>query len=221
MRVVPVVEAPECVGNCCLVVSGKKVMVLIYVCVVFDEMSRYGHLTWEWEEGIRSYLHPMVFALFYKRLALSGLAIPWVLIKAQSIFSAFGDLYLYKLSLVLFGDGVAKWASFLMDYVLNFFLQLSSQLANWFMFFCFNHTFPNSLETVLTLVSLYWWPSMRSSLNKVPSGSRKWGVALAALACAIRPTSAITWVYVGLLELYLTHERLRFIFLFLFSCFTF
>ncbi|KAK9042840.1 hypothetical protein V6N11_071195 [Hibiscus sabdariffa] len=181
MRVVPVVEAPECVGNCCLVVSGKKVMVLIYVCVVFDEMSRYGHLTWEWEEGIRSYLHPMVFALFYKRLALSGLAIPWVLIKAQSIFSAFGDLYLYKLSLVLFGDGVAKWA-------------LSSQLANWFMFFCFNHTFPNSLETVLTLVSLYWWPSMRSSLNKVPSGSRKWGVALAALACAIRPTSAITWV---------------------------
>ncbi|GMI89136.1 abnormal pollen tube guidance 1 [Hibiscus trionum] len=164
----------------------------------------YGHLTWEWEEGIRSYLHPMVFALFYKLLALLGLDIPWVMIKGprllQSIFSAAGDLYLYKLSLALFGDCVAKWALF-------------SQLTNWFMFFCFNRTFSNSLETVLTLVSLYYWPSMRSSSNKVPSGSRKWGVALAALACAIRPTSAITWVYVGLLELYLTHERLRFIFL--------
>ncbi|TYJ29727.1 hypothetical protein E1A91_A06G086500v1 [Gossypium mustelinum] len=163
----------------------------------------YGHLTWEWEEGIRSYLHPMMFALFYKLLALLRLDIPCVMIKAprllQSIFSAVGDLYLYKLSFVLFGDGVAKWALF-------------SQLANWFMFFCFNRTFSNSLETTLTLVGLYYWPSVRSSLNKAPSGSRKWGLALAALACAIRPTSAVTWVYVGLLELYLTHDRLRFIF---------
>ncbi|MBA0810481.1 hypothetical protein Gohar_002474, partial [Gossypium harknessii] len=117
----------------------------------------------------------------------------------QSIFSAVGDLYLYKLSFALFGDGVAKWALF-------------SQLANWFMFFCFNRTFSNSLETTLTLVGLYYWPSVRSSLNKAPSGSRKWGLALAALACAIRPTSAVTWVYVGLLELYSTHDRLRFIF---------
>ncbi|XWS35740.1 hypothetical protein CRYUN_Cryun20dG0022100 [Craigia yunnanensis] len=165
---------------------------------------RYGHLTWEWEKGIRSYLHPMVFALFYKLLALLGLDTPWFMMKAprllQSIFSAVGDLYLYKLSLVLFGGRVAKWALF-------------SQLANWFMFFCFNRTLSNSLETVITLVGLYHWPSMKSSSNKVPSDSRKWGLALAALACAIRPTSAITWVYVGLLELYLTHERLRFIFL--------
>ncbi|XVE71741.1 hypothetical protein DITRI_Ditri10aG0176200 [Diplodiscus trichospermus] len=164
----------------------------------------YGHLTWEWEKGIRSYLHPMVFALFYKLLVLLGLDMPWFMMKAprllQSIFSAVGDLYLYKLSLVLFGGGVAKWALF-------------SQLANWFMFFCFNRTLSNSLETVLTLVGLYYWPSMRSSSNNVPPGSRKWGLALAALACAIRPTSAITWVYVGLVELYLTHERLRFIFL--------
>nr|KJB65364.1 hypothetical protein B456_010G092100 [Gossypium raimondii] len=165
--------------------------------------GRYGHLTWEWEEGIRSYLHPMMFALFYKLLALLRLDTPCVMIKAprllQSIFSAVGDLYLYKLSFALFGDGVAKWALF-------------SQLANWFMFFCFNRTFSNSLETTLTLVGLYYWPSVRSSLNKAPSGSRKWGLALAALACAIRPTSAVTWVYVGLLELYSTHDRLRFIF---------
>ncbi|XWS73170.1 hypothetical protein CRYUN_Cryun02cG0102800 [Craigia yunnanensis] len=129
----------------------------------------YGHLTWEWEKGIRSYLHPMVFTLFYKLLALLGLDTPWFM--------------------------------------------LFSQLANWFMFFCFNRTLSNSLETVLTLVGLYYWPSMRSSSNRAPSDSRKWGLALAALACAIRPTSAIIWVYVGLLELYLTHERLGFIFL--------
>ncbi|KAK6235957.1 hypothetical protein SCA6_011294 [Theobroma cacao] len=164
----------------------------------------YGHLTWEWKKGIRSYLHPMLFALFYKVIAFLGLDTPWFMMKAprllQSIFSAVGDLYLYKLSRVLFGDGVAKWALF-------------SQLANWFNFFCFNRTLSNSLETVLTLVGLYYWPCMRSSSNKVPSDSRKWGLAVAALACAIRPTSAITWVYVGLLELYLTRARLRFIFM--------
>ncbi|KAK3221605.1 hypothetical protein Dsin_008630 [Dipteronia sinensis] len=92
-------------------------------------------------------------------------------------------------------------------------LQLFSQMANWFMFFCFNRTFSNCLETVLTLVGLYYWPCMRVSSSKVSLGSRKWGLAVAALACAIRPTSAITWVYVGLLELLVTRDRLRFILL--------
>lgn len=92
-------------------------------------------------------------------------------------------------------------------------LQLFSQLANWFMIFCFPRTLSNNLETVLTLVGLYHWPCMRVSSTQVPLVSRKWGLVLAALACAIRPTSAITWVYVGLLELFVTHEIVRFIFL--------
>ncbi|GAV56763.1 Glyco_transf_22 domain-containing protein [Cephalotus follicularis] len=161
----------------------------------------YGHLTWEWNKGIRSYLHPMMFALLYKVLALLGLDTPWLMMKAprllQSILSAVGDLYLYKLSHALFGDRVAKWTLF-------------SQLANWFMFFCFTRTLSNSLETVLTLVGLYYWPCMRVSSSKVPTDSRKWGLAVAALACAIRPTSAITWVYVGILELFLTGDRFKF-----------
>lgn len=164
----------------------------------------YGHLTWEWEKGIRSYLHPMLFAVLYKVLALLGLDTPWFMTRAprllQSTFAAVGDLYLYKLSDVLFGDCVAKWALF-------------SQLANWFMIFCFPRTLSNNLETVLTLVGLYHWPCMRVSSSEVPLVSRKWSLAAAALACAIRPTSAIIWVYVGLLELFVTHDRLRFIFL--------
>ncbi|XP_034699487.1 GPI mannosyltransferase 3 isoform X1 [Vitis riparia] len=164
----------------------------------------YGHLTWEWKKGIRSYLHPMVFASLYKVLALCHLDTPWFMSKAprllQSMFCAVGDLYLYKLSNVLFDDHVAQWALF-------------SQLVNWFMFFCFTRTLSNSLETVLTLVGIYYWPCMRVSSNKAPLFSRKWGVAIAALACAIRPTSAIIWMYVGLLELFLAHDRLKFIFL--------
>ncbi|EXB94916.1 GPI mannosyltransferase 3 [Morus notabilis] len=160
----------------------------------------YGHLTWEWKKGIRSYSHPLLFALLYKVLAFLGLDIPWFMIKAprlfQSLFSAVGDLYLYKLSVLLFGNRVAKWA-----------------LTNWFMFFCTTRTLSNSMETVLTLVSLYYWPCLQSSPKKLTSMSRKFGLAIAALACAIRPTSAIIWLYIGLLELFLTQERLKFIFL--------
>lgn len=92
-------------------------------------------------------------------------------------------------------------------------LQLFAQMANWFMFFCITRTLSNSLETVLTLVSLYYWPCMRTSFSKDPVPSRRWGLAVAALACAIRPTSAITWIYVGLLELFFTHDKFKFIFL--------
>uniref|UniRef100_A0A6M2EBU7 Mannosyltransferase n=1 Tax=Populus davidiana TaxID=266767 RepID=A0A6M2EBU7_9ROSI len=162
----------------------------------------YGHLTWEWRKGIRSYFHPLVFAVLYKVLALFGLDTPWFMAHAprllQALFSAVGDLYFYRLSNAIFGNFVAKWALF-------------SQLANWFMFFCFNRTLSNSLETVLTLVGLYYWPCMRASPSKVPLVLRKWGLAIAALACAIRPTSAITWVYVGLLELAVTRDRLKFL----------
>ncbi|XP_058754811.1 mannosyltransferase APTG1 isoform X2 [Vicia villosa] len=164
----------------------------------------YGHLTWEWKQGIRSYFHPLIFVPLYKFLALLRLDTAWFMMRAprllQSVFSAVGDLYLYKLSSVLFGDSVAKWALF-------------SQLSNWFMFYCIARTLSNSLETVLTLVSLYFWPCMRTSSGKSSYVSRKWGLVLAALACAIRPTSAVTWMYVGVIELFNARDKLKFVFL--------
>ncbi|KAL5697329.1 Mannosyltransferase aptg1 [Ranunculus cassubicifolius] len=164
----------------------------------------YGYLTWEWSKGIRSYLHPMVFVFLYKVLGFFHLDNPMLMAKAprvlQSIFSAIGDLYLYNFSHRIFGERIALWALF-------------AQLINWFMFFCFTRTLSNSLETVLTLISLYYWPVFGSRNNHVHAGSRKWALVVAALACAVRPTSAITWLYVGLLELYETKDRVRFVFL--------
>lgn len=164
----------------------------------------YGHITWEWKKGIRGYLHPMIFALLYKVLAVLGLDKPLIMMRAprllQSIFSAVGDLYLYKLSRLLFGNHVAKWALF-------------SELTNWFMFFCITRTLSNSLETVLTIIGLYYWPCVRVSSRRDDSSMRIWGVVVAAFACVIRPTSAIIWMYVGLLELFLARDRMRFIFL--------
>ncbi|KAI3747923.1 hypothetical protein L6452_10662 [Arctium lappa] len=164
----------------------------------------YGHLTWEWTKGIRSYLHPMIFAVLYKVLSVLHLDTPLFMIKAprllQSFLSAFGDLYMFKLSHVLYGGHVAQWALF-------------SQLTNWFMFYCITRTLSNSLETVLTAVSLYYWPCLRVYSSNDPPVSRTWALVAAAIACAIRPTSAIIWVYVGLMELYASCNKLKFIFL--------
>ncbi|CAM8942477.1 unnamed protein product [Rhodiola kirilowii] len=164
----------------------------------------YGHLTWEWKRGLRSYLHPLVFATLYKLLCFCHLDTPWFMARAprllQSLFCAVGDLYIYRFSYVLFGHEASRWALF-------------SQLTNWFMFFCFTRTLSNSLETVLTLMSLFYWPCLRADSSKLQSVSRTWALSLAALACAVRPTSAVIWLYVGILEVFLTHDRLRFIFL--------
>uniref|UniRef100_A0A7C8YY08 Mannosyltransferase n=1 Tax=Opuntia streptacantha TaxID=393608 RepID=A0A7C8YY08_OPUST len=164
----------------------------------------YGHLTWEWKKGIRSYLHPFLFAFLYKVLAILHLDTPWLMMRAprlfQSIFAAAGDLFLYKFSNVVFGNHVAWWTLF-------------SYFTNWFVFFCLTRTLANSLETVLTIVSLYYWPHMRASSGKDSGSSRKLALAIAALSCSVRPTSAVIWLYVGLIELFVASDRFRFIFL--------
>ncbi|KAM3259147.1 hypothetical protein ACQJBY_050751 [Aegilops geniculata] len=159
----------------------------------------YGHLTWEWKRGLRSYLHPLIFASLYKFLAFLHLDTPLFMVMAprllQSVFAAFGDLYLYKLSKLIFSEHVAQWTLF-------------SQLVNWSMFFCITRTLSNSLETVLTVAGLYYWfiaiesskeisviPKQQAASYQSPH-SRKVALLIAALACAIRPTSAITWAIV-------------------------
>ncbi|KAL3744106.1 hypothetical protein ACJRO7_013374 [Eucalyptus globulus] len=97
---------------------------------------------------------PVIFALLYKVLAVLFLDKPQFMMKAprllQSIFSAVGDLYLYKISRLIFGNCVARWVLF-------------SELTNWFMFFCITWTLSTSLETVLTIMGLYYWPCLRIS----------------------------------------------------------
>lgn len=57
--------------------------------------ARYGHLTWEWKKGIRSYLHPMVFALLYKILAVLGLDAPLVMVNYSFHFSCYGQVIMF------------------------------------------------------------------------------------------------------------------------------
>lgn len=58
-------------------------------------LSRYGHLTWEWKKGIRSYLHPLLFALLYKVMGFLHLDTPWLMVLDQI------SLFLYAPSNVM------------------------------------------------------------------------------------------------------------------------
>lgn len=40
----------------------------------------YGYLTWEWSQGIRSYVHPLFVAFLYKPLQIFGLDKPELLV---------------------------------------------------------------------------------------------------------------------------------------------
>ncbi|XP_060570497.1 GPI mannosyltransferase 3-like [Ruditapes philippinarum] len=143
----------------------------------------YGYLTWEWKHGLRGYLYPSVFAVFYKLLALFGLDNRLLLIKLprliQGVIAAIGDLYLYKFSWLLCDRATAQWT-------------LLCQTVNWFMLYCSTRTLTNSTETALITAALFYfpWPGKQ---NYSSQSVRKF-LSLAALSIIVRPTAAVIWV---------------------------
>lgn len=85
------------------------------------------------------------------------------------------------------------------------------QLANWFTIYASTRTYTSSLEAALTVAALAQWPSL--SPRPASTGSRAWALVLAAVACVVRPTSAILWVFLGLSELASCSDPVRFILL--------
>jgi phosphatidylinositol glycan class B len=67
----------------------------------------YGHLTWEWSEGLRSYLHPLLFAALFKIIALFRIDTPFIVALSprllQALFAAVADVHVYALAIRLFG----------------------------------------------------------------------------------------------------------------------
>ncbi|XP_053784048.1 GPI mannosyltransferase 3 isoform X2 [Desmodus rotundus] len=140
----------------------------------------YGYLTWEWTERLRGYTYPLIFASIYKILHLLGKdsvqLLIWIPRLAQALLSAIADLRLYSLMKQLENQQVAKWVFF-------------CQLCSWFTWYCCTRTLTNTMETVLTVMALFYYPLEGSkSMNSVKYSS------LVALAFIIRPTALIPWI---------------------------
>jgi hypothetical protein len=60
-------------------------------------------------------------------------------------------------------------------------------------------------------VALYYWLSgkVTSKEPTYPFTTRQIALFLAAVSCAIRPTGAILWIYIGLIELLETDKKIQ------------
>nr|XP_031308869.1 GPI mannosyltransferase 3 isoform X3 [Camelus dromedarius] len=148
--------------------------------VAHHMVFNYGYLTWEWTERLRGYIYPLIFASIYKILHLLGKdsvqLLIWIPRLAQALLSAVADLRLYSLMKQLENQQVARWVFF-------------CQLCSWFTWYCCTRTLTNTMETVLTVIALFYYPLEGSkSMNSVKYSS------LVALAFIIRPTAVIPWI---------------------------
>uniref|UniRef100_UPI00358E75BB GPI mannosyltransferase 3-like isoform X2 n=1 Tax=Myxine glutinosa TaxID=7769 RepID=UPI00358E75BB len=137
-----------------------------------------GHLTWEWQVGIRGSLYPIAIAALYRILALlhldSALMLIWAPRVFQAALAAAADWSVYQTARNLIGPRDASWV-------------LAAQLSSWFTWYCATRTLANSVEWALLCVALPLYP-WKGSLRH---GRYCFPVVLAIL---IRPTAILPWI---------------------------
>ncbi|KAI9031162.1 Alg9-like mannosyltransferase family-domain-containing protein [Hyaloraphidium curvatum] len=156
--------------------------------VAHVQVFRYGYLTWEWRERIRSFVHPSLYAALFHvlkvlQLDASGTELIVAAKVLGGIIAAAGDYFTCRLASVLFDANTGTWA-------------LLCSIVSWFNYFCMPRAFSNTAETVLTTLGLSVWPwphLQASSARSLPLA-----LTIAALGCLVRPTNALIWVPVGL-----------------------
>ncbi|NXV68438.1 PIGB mannosyltransferase, partial [Molothrus ater] len=143
-------------------------------------IHNYGYLTWEWTSNLRGYSYPLIFASMYKALQLLAKdnvqLLIWVPRLAQAVLAAFADVKLYSLVQHLENSETAKFVFF-------------CQLCSWFTWYSCTRTLTNTMETILTIFALSYYPIKGSKM----ANSWKY-LALVALAIIIRPTAVIPWM---------------------------
>src|SRR4051794_15592031 len=85
-------------------------------------------------------------------------------------------------------------------------------MCNWFHFVNCARTFSNSVEAVLTIVAMYYWPwynpnsgaSAHIDIPPFPFGifsGRQFSLMIASIAVVLRPTGAMVWLLLGIVHL--------------------
>ncbi|KAL0076653.1 Alg9-like mannosyltransferase family-domain-containing protein [Phycomyces blakesleeanus] len=137
---------------------------------------------------IRSYTHPLVFATLYKCIQLLGLEETDALIVSprllQGFFSAVADYGTYTLAIRIFGITIEPYILFM-------------TLCSWYNFFMAGRTLSNCMEMVLTILALNYWP-LQNCPDQNWRKHLRFSLGLASLACLMRPTNGIVWLFLGL-----------------------
>lgn len=159
----------------------------------------YGYLTWEWQHGLRSAAHPMLFAAFYWVAShVFGITDPdvfvWVPALVQACVAAIGDYYFCVLALRVYMIPSNNNKTNERNQRVLWFASLVTT-GSAFNFFCSTRTFSNSLEMVLTTVALAYWPWSPRTIDW--QGYRT-ALVVASISCVFRPTNALIWMFLGL-----------------------
>ncbi|CAH6718713.1 GPI mannosyltransferase 3 [[Candida] jaroonii] len=143
----------------------------------------YGYETWEWKEGLRSSLHPLIYAVGYYLTRYLGEN--WVYVGPKvinAVLAAIGETYMYIFA-TRYSNNRQIGKITLMLSIFNPF--------NWYVI---TRSFSNNLEMILTCIALAYWP-WRSRKPIYLS------CFFAFLSCIIRPTTAIIWLILGIYHL--------------------
>lgn len=149
----------------------------------------YGYITWEWAKGLRSFLHPLLYTAAYGGLRAvfpnhEELTVEIAPKLVGAAVATFGELYTYKFALHYTGSFRVAGLTLVL-----------SLLSPWNWFFI-TRAFSNNLEMSLTAVALALWPWHRGVLSNNHVTLLKSSV-FGFLSCAIRPSNAVLWVYLG------------------------
>nr|XP_061796420.1 GPI mannosyltransferase 3-like [Nerophis lumbriciformis] len=168
--------------------------------VAHHMVFNYGHLTWEWKEGIRGYSYPLCFAVIYKilhwihcdsaYLLESGLSI-WLPRVLHALVTAFAEFKFFFLVRELEKRDVAKWTFF-------------AHLCSWFTWYSCSRTLSNSVEAAITCLALAYFPLPASKTHS----SKKY-LSLVALAIIVRPTALIVWLPLLLYHFWQDENKVR------------
>ncbi|EGV65301.1 glycosylphosphatidylinositol anchor biosynthesis [Yamadazyma tenuis] len=143
----------------------------------------YGYLTWEWQQGLRSSIHPLIYAGAYKLVSLVTDNTVFVVSAPKvmgAILAATAEAHLYVFAKRYTNNEQMAKITVILS-ILNPF--------NWYVI---TRSFSNTLEMVLTTIGLAYWPWRSSDYRTmfVPCG-------FAFVSCIIRPTNSIIWLVLG------------------------
>jgi len=162
--------------------------------VAHKQVFGYGHLTWEWEYGLRSYLHPAMFAFVFQILKITHLDTPYLVTIGpkilQSILSAIGDM-----------SAIRMFSKLVPDYSkekLWIFIALYS--SNWFLLYASSRTLINTIETCLTSIAMDLFVSKDTRY-----------VGIIAVCFMMRPTTAIFWLPMVIYDIFARSNLKRFL----------
>ncbi|CAB0014952.1 unnamed protein product [Nesidiocoris tenuis] len=152
--------------------------------VAHNKVFGYGYLTWEWTEGIRSYVYVGLVSGVYYILKLLDLDTPEAVVIAprimQGIISAIADVYFLRWVHEK-RNGQYSWA-------------FISWFTTFFIAYCSTRTLINTFEMNLTIIALYYYPWTPKTNNFVFA-------SIVTLLCFVRPTAGVIWLPLVLINL--------------------